>query len=208
MSTIEDSMENWKSIAQRLEDASMKKEDIGTAGQLGNAIHTLDKLDFEQDLPFVFYPSEPDGTHEGYEDGKYHIHVQGIHDVFTESENGLKASWPPYTHELITQNLIVYSRGIELVRFRAQEQLGIELFTLEHAGKIRTIPVLNQVIQANAQFAKLISDDKDDPKKFDAHIIGTYAAMIAYQCESAGILEKKTAQQIIGLAKLDVRELL
>lgn len=204
--TIEDSMENWENIAKKLKTAGMEKSDIDTVGQLGGAVHTLDKLAFQEHLPFVFYPSKFDGSPAGHENGKYHIRVEGIHDEFVRFEEDLKKGWPPYTHEFITQDLIAYSRGIGLVRFRAQEELKIELFTPEHAGKITKIPILNQIIQSNAQIDELISGE-DAPNKFDAHVIGSYAIMIGYECKSNGASGEEIAKRIHELVKLDVKKL-
>ena len=204
--TIEDNMENWQDISKKLGEAGMEKEDIDTAGQLGSAVHTLDKLAFGEYLPFVFYPSKPDGSHGGHEDGKYHIRVEGIHDDFVRFEEELKRGWPPYTHKHITQDLIAYSRGIELVRFRAQEELEIERFTPEYAGKITKIPLLNQIIEANAKIPELISGE-DAPNKFDAHVIGTYAIMMGYDAKSSGVPEEKMVQIISEFVKLDAKKI-
>lgn len=204
---IEDGLEDWKSIAKKLKDAGMKKEDISTAELFSGAVHTLDKLAFEEDIPFRFYPSKFDEAEHSpgvYDNNIYHVYVQDLHKDFQRFKTDLEKGWPPYTHQFITQDLIAYSLGIQMVRLRAQEQLNIGLFTKEHGGKITKIPILNKIIEAEVKIPELMS--KYTPERFDAHVIGSYAAMMAYEGKRDGIQGESVLRILAELVKLDSRK--
>lgn len=188
---IEDTIKNWGSCARELRAGKANEKDIEATKSISSIIHELDKLAFHEALPFRFCLFKIESDYAIRYDGtNYNIHVPGLHNHLIKAKDNLNRVNPPEKGEFSDQDMINYVIAAEIVRYRAQNELSIQMFTPEHAGSFTEVPGLNRVIQNAVQIKILV----ENPDLFDARIIGTYASSLIDECnrDSSDSKEIKT----------------